>query len=68
MEMLRDEMEQITLVDLRETENTKPLEEVAPISIHLDYPDRHIMISTELINELRSALVNFLKKNFDVFA
>ncbi|GFZ02291.1 hypothetical protein Acr_15g0008990 [Actinidia rufa] len=68
MEVLKDEVEQLTLADPRETENTKPLEEVAPISIHPDYPDRHIMIETELTNELRSALINFLKKNSDVFA
>ncbi|GFZ03486.1 hypothetical protein Acr_16g0001100 [Actinidia rufa] len=36
MDVLRDEVEQITLADPRETENTKPLEEVAPISIHPD--------------------------------
>ncbi|GFZ05203.1 hypothetical protein Acr_17g0007750 [Actinidia rufa] len=52
----------------RETNNTQPLEEVVPISIHPDYPDRHIMIGTELADELRSTLVNFLKKNYDVFA
>ncbi|GFY93718.1 hypothetical protein Acr_09g0001640 [Actinidia rufa] len=66
--MLRDEVERLTLVDPRETNNTKPLEEVVPISIHPDYPDRHIMIGTELTDELRFALVNFLKKNYDVFA
>ncbi|GFY99328.1 hypothetical protein Acr_13g0007290 [Actinidia rufa] len=68
MEVLRDEVEQITLADPRETKNTKPLEEVAPISIHPDYPDRHIMIGTEITNELHFALINFLKKNSDVFA
>ena len=52
MEALRDEVEQITLVDPREIENTKPLEEVAPISIHLDYPDRHVMIGIELTEKL----------------
>ncbi|GFS45972.1 hypothetical protein Acr_00g0099270 [Actinidia rufa] len=67
-EMLRDEVEQLTLADPRETNNTKPLEEVVPISIHPDYPNRHIMIGTELTDELRFALVNFLKKNYDVFA
>ncbi|GFY99885.1 hypothetical protein Acr_13g0012850 [Actinidia rufa] len=46
--VLRDEVEQLTLADPRETNNTKPLEEVVPISIHPDYPDRHIMIGTEL--------------------
>ncbi|GFS42455.1 hypothetical protein Acr_00g0079950 [Actinidia rufa] len=54
--------------DPRETNNTKPLEEVVPISIHPDYPDHHIMIGTELTDELRFALINFLKKNYDVFA
>ncbi|GFZ03490.1 hypothetical protein Acr_16g0001140 [Actinidia rufa] len=68
MEALRDEVEQITFADPRKIKNTKPLEEVAPISIHSDYPDRHIMIGTELANKLRSALTNFLKINFDIFA
>ncbi|GFY95417.1 hypothetical protein Acr_10g0008020 [Actinidia rufa] len=48
IEVLRDEVEQLTLADPRETNNTKPLEEVVPISIHLEYPDRHIMIGIEL--------------------
>ena len=61
-------MEEITLVDPRETENTKPLEKVAPVSIHLDYQDCHVMIQTELTKELRSTLVEFLKKNYDIFA
>ena len=65
---LRDGIEEITLTDSRETKNTKPLEEVAPISIHPDYPDRHVMIGTELTNELWNALVEFLKKNYDVFS
>ena len=68
MEALRDEVDNITFVDPRETENTKPLEEVAPISIHPNYPDRHVMIRTELTEELQSALVEFLKKNYDVLA
>ena len=63
MEALREEVEKITLVDPRETRNTKPLEKVVPISIHPDYPDRHIMIWTELTKELQSAPVEFLKKN-----
>ena len=63
MEALRDEVEEITLVDPRETKNTKPLEKVTPIFIHPNYPDRHVMIETELTEELRSALVEFLKKN-----
>ncbi|GFY95333.1 hypothetical protein Acr_10g0007180 [Actinidia rufa] len=59
MEALRDEVEQITLVDPREIEKTKPLEEVTPISIHPDFLDCHVMIGTELIEELRTALVEF---------
>ena len=68
METLRDEMEDIILVDSRESENTKPLEEVTPISIYPDHPDRHVMIGTELTEELRIALVKFLKENYDIFA
>ena len=48
MEASRDEVEEITLADPNEIENTKPLEEIAPISIHPDYPDRHIMIGIKL--------------------
>ena len=44
MEALKDVVEVTPLVDPRETKNTKPLEEVAPIPIHLNYPDRHVMI------------------------
>ena len=61
-------MDEVTLEDPRETENTKPLEEVAPISIHPVYLDLHVMIGTELSKELWKALVEFLKKNYDVFA
>ena len=46
IEVLRNKVEEITLVDPRELENTKPLEEVTLISVHPDYPDRHIMIGT----------------------
>ncbi|GFY95599.1 hypothetical protein Acr_10g0009840 [Actinidia rufa] len=60
--------EQITLADPRKTENSKPLEEVVPISIHPDDLDHHVMIGTELTNELRFALTNFLKRNSDGFA
>ena len=67
MEALRDEIDEITLEDPRETKNTKPLEEMTPIFIHLDYPNCHVMIRTELTEELRKALVEFLKKNYDVF-
>ncbi|GFS43263.1 hypothetical protein Acr_00g0084440 [Actinidia rufa] len=66
--ILRDEIEQLILEDPKETENTKPLEEVVPISIHPNYPDRQVMIGTELTNELRIALIDFLQKNSDVFA
>ena len=52
MEALTDEVEQITMVDPRETENTKSLEEVTPISLHPDYLDCHVMIRTELTKEL----------------
>ncbi|GFY94785.1 hypothetical protein Acr_10g0001700 [Actinidia rufa] len=67
-EVLRDEVEQLALADPRETNNTKPLEETVPISIHPEYPDHHIMIGTELTSELRFALIHFLKENSDVFA
>ena len=43
MEALRDEVEEITLVDPKKMENTKPLEEIALVSIHSNYPDRHVM-------------------------
>ncbi|GFY90980.1 hypothetical protein Acr_07g0011760 [Actinidia rufa] len=39
-----------------------------PISIHPNFPDRQVMIGTELTDELRIALIDFLKKNSDVFA
>ncbi|GFS31317.1 hypothetical protein Acr_00g0016790 [Actinidia rufa] len=52
MEVLRDEVEEVTLADPRETENTKPLEEGAPLFIHSNYPDRHVMIGTEQTEEL----------------
>ena len=68
MESLRDEVEQVVLIDPRETKNTQPLEETIPISIHPEYPDRHVMIGTELAEEQSNALVEFLKRNFDVFA
>ena len=68
MEALRDKVEDTPLVDPQEMKNTKPLEEVAPLSIHPDYPDHHVMIGTELTYDLQKALVRFLKKNYDVFA
>ena len=49
---MRDEVENITLIDPREIKNTKPLEEVTPISMHPDYTDCHVMIRTELTEEL----------------
>ena len=57
MEAFRDEVDEITLEDPREIENTKPLEEVIPISIHPNYLDCHVMIGTELTEELQKALV-----------
>ena len=68
MEALRDEVEQITLVDPREMENTKPLEEIALAFIHPDYPDHHVMIGIELTEELQSYPMEFLKRNYNVFA
>ena len=68
MDGLRDEIEDASLIDPREIENTKPLKEVTSISIHHDHPVHHVMIGTELAEELRSALVEFLKKNYDIFA
>ena len=59
MEALRDEVEEITFVDPIETENTKPLKELTPISIHPDYLDRHVMIGIELTKDLRSAWWSF---------
>ena len=50
-------MEEITIVDLRESENTKPFEEVTLVYIHLDHPNRHVMNGTKLTEELRSAMV-----------
>ena len=60
-------MKEISLIDPREIKNTKPLKEVASISIHPDYPNRHVMIGTELIAKLLIILVEFLKKNYNVF-
>ena len=56
---MRDEIEDTPLIDPQEIENTKPLEEGTHISIHPNYPDRHVMIVTELTEELRDALVDF---------
>ena len=67
MDALRDEIEDTPLVDPYEIENTKPLEEMTLISIHPNHLDHHVIIGTELTKELRSALVKFLKKNYDVF-
>ena len=68
MEALRYEVDEITLVDRRESENTKSLEEVTPVFIHQKHPYRHVMIVTELTKELQIALLEFLKRNYDVFA
>ena len=64
--MLKDEIEEITLVG--ESENTKPLEEITSVFIHPNHPVRHVMIEIELTDELRVALVELLKENYDVFA
>ena len=42
MEALMDEVEEINIVDTREIENTKLLEEVVPIFMHPEYPDHHV--------------------------
>ena len=55
-------MKQITLVDPREIKKTKPLKEVALISIHPDYPDRHVMIGTELLRNCGMLWWDFLRK------
>ena len=68
MEALRDKVDEITLEYPLEIENTKPLEEVTPISIYPDYPDRHVMIGIELTEELQKAFVKFLKNNYNMFA
>ena len=47
MDALRDEIEDTPLVHPQETENTKSLEEVTPISIHSNHPDHHVMIGTD---------------------
>ena len=52
MVKLRYEIGGTPLLDPRDTKNTKPLKEVALISIHPNHPDRHVMIGTELIEEL----------------
>ena len=54
-------MEKITLMDPRESENIKLLEEVTPVSIHSDHPDCHVMIGTEITKELRISLVKFFE-------
>ncbi|GFZ00843.1 hypothetical protein Acr_14g0004780 [Actinidia rufa] len=61
-EILRNGGEQLILEDPRETENTKPLEEVVPISIHPNFPDRQVMIGTELTDELQVAMHKLFTK------
>ena len=67
MEVLRDEIEDAPLIDPRDTKNTKPLEEVALISIHPNYSDCHVIIKTELTEELLNTLVEVLKKDYNMF-
>ncbi|GFZ03479.1 hypothetical protein Acr_16g0001030 [Actinidia rufa] len=68
MREMRDEIGDTHFLDPRDTKNSKPLEEVTPISIHSNHLDRHVMIGAKLTKELRDTLVEFLKKNYDVFA
>ena len=68
MREMKDGIGDTSLLDPRDTESIKPLEEVALISIHSHHPDHHVMIGIELAKELRDALVEFLKRTFDVFA
>ena len=63
---LRDEIGTTPLLDPWETKNTKPLEEMTPISIHPHHLDFHVMIGTELTPELWDILGEFLKRNYDV--
>ena len=56
---LRDEIGDVSLIDPQKIKNTKPLEEVTPIFIHPNLPDRHVMIETELTEKLQDALVEF---------
>ena len=48
MEELRDEIGTTPLLESRDIEITKPLEEVTLISIHPNHPDCHVMIGIEL--------------------
>ena len=65
---LRVKIGDIPLLDPRDIENTKSLEEVNPISIHPNHSDFHVMLGTELTEELWNALVEFLNRNYDVIA
>ena len=60
------EIRATSLLDPQNTENTKLLDKVTLISIYPNLPDCHMMIGTKLIAELWDALVEFLKKNYDV--
>ena len=68
MEELRDEIGTTPLLDPWDTKNTKSLEYVTLISIHPNHSDRHVMIGTEMIVKLRDTLVEFLKRNYNMFA
>ena len=65
---MRDEVGTTLFLDHRDMKNTKSLEEVTLISMYPYHSDHHVMIGTELTTKLRDALVEFLKKNYDVFA
>ena len=52
IEELIDEVETTPLLDPRDTENIKLLEEVTLIYIHPHHPNRHVMIRTKMTAEL----------------
>ena len=66
MEELRNEVGIAPLLDPREIENIKPLEEVTSISIHPSHTDQHVMIGIELTAELRDSLIELFKRNYDI--
>ena len=65
---LTNEIGTTPLLEPRDTENTKHLKKITLILIHFDHPDCHEMIGIELTKELQDALVEFLKRKYDVFA
>ncbi|GFY99208.1 hypothetical protein Acr_13g0006090 [Actinidia rufa] len=57
---LRDEIEE-TLLDPRESKNTKPLEEITPVSIHPDFLDRHKEVRPERLNIIEKEMAKLIK-------